>query len=133
MNRLLFTLTVLVLMAVPAVALECYTCIGSEDDCDKSKMEDNKAIYLRACRSGEVCIKMWVKEKGNDARVESGCGLQSKCDSAKVICDEAKKHETDDQCEVACCSDDRCNAGSSFTFNIILLAVCTFLGLELLK
>ena len=95
-------------------------------------MEDHKAIYLYTCSPGEVCFRMWEK-KGNDARVVSGCESQSKCDSEKLICDEAKKIQKDNQCEVACCSDDRCNAGSFFTLNIILLAVCTFLGLELLK
>lgn len=133
MNRLLFTLTVLVLMTSAAVALKCYFCKGSEDTCKKSKLEDNKATYLKTCLLGDKCFRTWEKPKDDDAEVSSGCGYQSTCDTLKTVCDKAKDTLKDYHCAVGCCSGDGCNAGTSLTFNLILLAVCFLLSLELLK
>ncbi|PFX13879.1 uncharacterized protein LOC111345489 isoform X2 [Stylophora pistillata] len=133
MNCLLFTLTFLVLVVAPAVSLKCYTCIGSEDNCKKSKLEDNKPTYLNTCFLADTCLRYWQKTKDNDAIVHSGCTTEDYCDAQKSACDKAKDTLKDYQCAVGCCSDDGCNAGSSLTFSIILLAMCTFLGLELLK
>ncbi|XP_022809957.1 uncharacterized protein LOC111346974 [Stylophora pistillata] len=133
MNRLLFTPIVLVLMALPAVALKCYVCGGDEDACKKSKLEDNKATYLKTCLLGDKCFRTWEKLKDNDVTVSSGCGYQSTCDTLKSVCDKAKDTLKDYHCAVGCCSSDGCNAGTSFTCNIILLAVCFLVSLELLK
>ncbi|CAH3144569.1 unnamed protein product [Pocillopora meandrina] len=51
MDRLLFTLTVLVMMTAPGCAVKCYVCSGNEDTCSKSKLESNRAIYLKECPS----------------------------------------------------------------------------------
>lgn len=133
MNCLLFTLTFLVLVVAPAFALKCYVCSGSEDGCKKSKLEENKALFLRTCLLGDKCIRSWSKHKDADAVVTSGCTYQSVCDAQKSACDKLEDTLKDYHCAVGCCSEDGCNAGSHFTANIILLAVFSFLGLALLE
>ena len=117
-----------------AFALKCYACVDTEEDCKKSKLEENKVNFLYPCSAdvGDRCFRSWYKRKNYDAMVAIGCAKQSFCDTLKSACDIAKD-DPDYQCEVSCCSEDGCNASSYFTANIILLAVSSVLGLALLK
>ncbi|PFX21043.1 hypothetical protein AWC38_SpisGene14481 [Stylophora pistillata] len=133
MNRLLFTLTVLVLMAVPGCALKCYVCAGTEDTCSKSKLESNRAVYLKECSSVfDRCARSWSKKDDVNA-VGNDCANESTCNYAKELCDKLKDNIKDYECGVGCCTSDACNAGSPVTFSFFLLTVSSVLGLALMK
>ena len=116
-----------------AFALKCYVCKGTEDDCKKSKLEKNKANFLKTCFIGDKCVRSWSKSKDDDALVSSGCTYQTLCDAEKSACDKLKDTLKDYHCAIGCCSEDGCNASSRLAANIILLAISSVLGLALLK
>ena len=117
-----------------AFALKCYACVDTEEDCKKSKLEENKVNFLYPCTAdeGDRCFRLWYKRENYDAMVAIGCAKQSFCDAEKSLCD-IRRDGADFQCELSCCSEDGCNASSYFTANVILLAVSSVLGLALLK
>ena len=116
-----------------AFALKCYSCTYTEEDCKKSKMDENEATFLYTCVDGDRCYRSWSKRKHYDAMLDIGCADQSSCNTQKSICDQQSKDIPDYQCEVSCCSEDGCNTSSYVTVNIILLATSSVLGLALLK
>ncbi|CAH3144571.1 unnamed protein product [Pocillopora meandrina] len=133
MNRLLFTLTVLVMMTAPGCALKCYVCSGNEDTCSKSKLEGDKDTYLKECPSGfDRCARSWSKKDDVNA-VGNSCANEAACDAADELCDKLKDTIKDYKCGVGCCTDDACNAGSPVTFSFFLLIVSSVLGLALMK
>jgi len=110
------------------VALKCYSCSGTEDDCKKNTLEGNKDKYLITCPVGkDKCGRSFVKKDGSTV-VENGCTYQLECDSLQAVCDNAD----DVTCKVGCCDEDACNVGSHVSFNVILLTECSALGLALL-
>ena len=108
--------------------------MDTEEDCKKSKLEENKVNFLYPCSAdeGDRCFRLWYKRENYDAMVAIGCAKQSFCDAEKSLCD-IRRDGADFQCELSCCSEDGCNASSYFTANVILLAVSSVLGLALLK
>ena len=111
------------------VTLECYQCSGSEDDCKKSTLQGNKDAYLITCPFGaDKCIRTFLK-KDNSTAVLNACTNQLGCDLAQAVCD---NYADDITCKVGCCDEDACNVGSHVSFNVILLTVCSALGLALL-
>ena len=112
------------------MALKCYECFGTrEDDCKKSTLEGNKDKYLTTCPVGvDKCVRTFVKTD-NSAVVMNTCTDQMGCDSAQAVCDNYANGIT---CKVGCCDEDACNVGSHVSFNVILLTVCSALGLALL-
>ncbi|XP_027039951.1 uncharacterized protein LOC113668267 isoform X4 [Pocillopora damicornis] len=133
MNRLLFTLAVLVLITAPGCALKCYVCSGNEDSCSKSKLESNKGTYLQECSSlFDRCARSWSK-KDDVSAVANNCATKDICDTAENLCDKLKDNIKDYQCGVGCCTSDGCNAGSPVTFSFFLLIVSSVLGLALMK
>ncbi|CAH3144567.1 unnamed protein product [Pocillopora meandrina] len=133
MNRLLFTLAVLVFIAAPGCALKCYVCSGDEDSCSKSTLESNKGTYLKECSSlYDRCARSWSKKDDVNA-VANDCATKDICDTAEKLCDKLKDNIKDYQCGVGCCTSDGCNAGSPVTFSFFLLIVSSVLGLALMK
>ena len=112
------------------MALQCYQCSGTEDDCKKSTLESNKDKYLITCPLGaDRCFRTFVK-KDSQTHVTNGCDNQLGCSLAQTICDE---YGNDDiTCKVGCCDKDACNVGSHVSLNVILLTVFSALGLALL-
>ena len=110
-------------------ALKCYSCSGTEDDCKKSTLEGNKDKYLITCPVGsDKCSGGFVKKDGS-TQVTNGCTNQLGCDLAQAFCDNVGDDIT---CKVGCRDKDACNEGSHVSFNVILLIVCSALGLALL-
>ena len=110
------------------MALKCYECDGTEDDCKKSTLEGNKTKYLITCEDGEdKCMRTFIKKDGVTA-VSNECTNQLGCDLAQAVCDNLD----DVTCKVGCCDEDECNVGSHVSFNVFLLTVCSALGLALL-
>ena len=112
------------------MALQCYRCSGTEDDCKKSTLESNKDKYLITCPVGtDRCFRTFVK-KDSVTQVNNGCDNQSGCNSAQAFCD--AYFEDDTICKVGCCDEDECNVGSHVSLNVILLTACSALVLALL-
>lgn len=112
-----------------AYGIKCYDCSGSEDDCAKDKLEADKATKLMTCVAPfDRCMRVWGKT-GDKTAVQNSCSTQTLCDTMKKACDDSSEGD----CAVGCCETDECNAGSSVTFSAFLMAVCSVLGLALLK
>ena len=112
------------------VALQCYRCSGTEDDCKKGTLEGNKEKYLITCPVGaDKCARSFLKKDGSTL-VTNECTNQLGCDLAQAVCDNIDDNIT---CTVGCCDEDECNEDSHVSFNVILLIVCSALGLALLK
>jgi len=110
-------------------ALKCYQCDGTEDDCKKSTLEGDKDKYLITCPiEADKCGRSFLK-KGDATLVSNDCTNQLGCDLAQAVCD---NYADDVTCKVGCCDEDACNEGSHVSFNVILLTVCSALGLALL-
>ena len=114
-------------------AVKCYVCSGNEDTCSKSKLESNRAIYLKECPSiFDRCGRSWSKRDDVNA-VGNSCANEAVCEAAKELCDKLKDSIKDYKCGVGCCFSDGCNAGSPVTFSFFLLIVSSVLGLALMK
>ena len=112
------------------MALQCYRCSGTEDDCKKCTLESNKDKYLITCPVGtDRCFRTFVK-KDSVFQVNNGCDNQSGCNSAQAFCD--AYFDDDTTCKVGCCDEDECNVGSHVSLNVILLTACSALVLALL-
>ena len=112
------------------MALKCYECSGTEDECKKSALESDKDKYLMTCPLGaDRCIRSFLK-KDSVTVVTNDCTSQFGCDLSQSFCDEFE--ENDVTCKVGCCDEDECNVGSRVSLNVILLTVCSALGLALL-
>lgn len=114
--------------------LKCYSCGGKEDDCTKDKLEGDKDKKSMTCPDGmDRCVRSWMKKKDDDdAMVANSCSSETLCKEAEEVC---KKAEDDDEgeCAIGCCEGDYCNASSTVSFSVILLAACSMFGLALLK
>ena len=109
-------------------ALKCYSCSGTEDDCAKSTLEGDKDKYLTTCFAGaDKCMRSFLK-KDSVTLVRNTCSNQASCKSAITDCGEYDGAT----CKVSCCDEDECNVGSHVSFNVILLTVCSALGLALM-
>ena len=79
-------------------------------------------------------MRMWESE-GFKTAVLIYCSSSTICSAIEEACDD----DDDDlnvkvgKCLVGCCDSDYCNAGSSFSFGVILMTVTSALGLALLK
>ena len=113
------------------MALECYQCSGTEDYCKKSTLESNQDKYLATCPIEEDhCYRFFLK-KDSVTHVTNNCTSQFACTVKQALCDKyADDHDI--TCEVGCCDKDACNVSSHVSFNVILLTVCSALGLALL-
>ncbi|KAL9968466.1 hypothetical protein ACROYT_G026844 [Oculina patagonica] len=120
-----FLLSIFVFSAVLATAygLKCYVCGGAGDTCEKDNLKSSQEMD---CPTGK-CMRVWTK-KGDATAIAQTCTNQAGCDAAEAVCDKA-----DGDCKVGCCDSDLCNAGSAVSFSMILMAVCSALGLALLK
>ncbi|KAJ7394130.1 hypothetical protein OS493_003808 [Desmophyllum pertusum] len=130
MRCFLLTVTVLVLVATPAIALKCYECTGNDDTCSKSTLEKDQDKYLKEC-SGDRCYRQWLHKDGATS-VANTCSSQLGCGLAEALC-KSLEDGNDVDCASACCSTDACNAGSTASISVLLLTVCSFIGLALLK
>ena len=109
-------------------ALKCYSCSGTEDDCAKSTLEGDKGKYLTTCVAGlDKCIRTFLK-KDSATFVMNTCSNQVNCNSEIIKCGGYDGVT----CKVSCCDEDECNVGSHVSFNVILLTVCSVLGLALM-
>ncbi|XP_078355351.1 uncharacterized protein LOC144639965, partial [Oculina patagonica] len=124
----------------------CFSCTGTEDECAKDKLEEDKAKYVVTCPSlDDQCMKTWGK-KDDKTVVVNSC-------ASKAVCDATKKKACDDykggKSAVSCCNTDECNAGSaglqavaikctndapsSLPFSVFLMTVFSVLGLALVS
>ncbi|KAL9956945.1 hypothetical protein ACROYT_G038511 [Oculina patagonica] len=126
--------------------VNCFSCIGTEDECAKDKLEADKAKYVVTCPSlDDQCMKTWAK-KDDKTHVVNSCASKSVCDATKKkACDDYKGGKS----AVSCCNTDECNAGSAglqavavkctndasspFFFSVFLMTVCSVLGLALVS
>ena len=101
--------------------LKCYDCFGTEDDCKKSFLEDNKNVYLIECHTeNAICARSFLK-KDRATLVNNSCSNQVDCNSVIIDCGKYN----DVSCKVSCCDED-------VSFNVILVTTCSVLGLALL-
>lgn len=108
-------------------------CSGHEDTCSKSKLESDRATYLKECPfTADRCIRIWSKKDDANA-VGNDCANKAVCDTAENLCDKLEDNIKDYKCGVGCCFSDGCNAGSPVTFSFFLLIVSSVLGLALMK
>ena len=113
--------------------MKCYVCSGHEDTCSKSKLESDRATYLKECPfTADRCARIWSK-KDDVNTVMNGCANEVYCKAQKELCDKLKDTVKDFKCGVGCCFSDGCNAGSPVTFSFFLLIVSSVLGLALMK
>ena len=112
------------------MALQCYDCTGTEDFCKKSTLESNRDKYLKTCPvRADRCYRYFLK-KDSATSVIHGCTDQLGCSLLKTTCDDYE--DKDITCKIGCCYEDACNMSSRVSFNVILLTVCSVLGLALL-
>ena len=74
------------------------------------------------------CIRTWYKNDDKTS-VANMCGNDEDCKNEKDACDKIKEGK----CAVGCCDKDLCNAVSPVSFSVLLMALCSVLGLALLK
>lgn len=129
MKCLLLSIFVICAVLVTVHSLRCYMCGGTDDDCNKYKLEANKIKNSTDCPGG-TCIRAW-RETGNKTIVSNYCGTEALCEAAKNACNGWEK--TFNNCAVDCCDSDYCNAGSSVSFSVFLMTISSALGLALLK
>lgn len=91
-------------------------------------MEADKSKQMTCQLGMDKCMRTWTKKDG-DTVVIASCGNEATCKVLKKKCDDSK----DGDCAVSCCDTDLCNAGSSVSFSVLLMTVCSVLGLALLK
>ena len=72
-------------------------------------------------------MRTWAK-KDDTTSVTNTCTNDAGCKLAEAVCE-----KLDEKCAVGCCDTDLCNAGSSVSFSVFLLTVCSALGLALMK
>ena len=115
-------------------ALKCYVCSGTEEMCSKSKLEGDKATYLKDCSSNlyDRCLRSWAEKDGVHT-VANTCNNKGGCDLTTNLCNTMKDTIDGYECGVACCTEDECNAGSPVTFSLFLLIVSSVLSLALMK
>lgn len=125
-----FQLTIFVFFAVLATVhgLKCYKCTGTDESCSKDEVEADKSKQMTCPLGMDKCMRTWAKKDG-DTVVITSCGNEATCKVLKKKCDDSK----DGDCAVSCCDTDLCNAGSSVSFSVLLMTVCSVLGLALLK
>ena len=112
-----------------AYGIKCYQCIGTEEACAKDKLEADKKNKVVTCGPLlDRCMRTWVK-KDDVARVVNSCSQKILCEAAEKLCDDSSEGD----CAVGCCETDECNAGSSVSFSVFMITVCSVLGLALLK
>lgn len=117
---------------MPGNSLKCYDCIefGKDSEehtvCSKCKMDANEAEYVKTCEF-DTCMRRHGTEKGIHL-VTMSCTTKSLCETTKKACE-----DSGEDCGVACCTTDKCNAGSSFSFSFCLMAACSVLDMALLK
>ncbi|KAL9953716.1 hypothetical protein ACROYT_G041172 [Oculina patagonica] len=124
-------LSIFVFFAVLATVygLKCYTCIGTDDSCSKGELEKDSSRET-TCPSGwNICTRTWAKDDDGNTAVVQSCGTDATCKLLKDKCDEVAVGE----CAIGCCDTDLCNAGSSVSFSVFLMTICSILGLALLK
>ncbi|XP_078354312.1 uncharacterized protein LOC144638904 isoform X1 [Oculina patagonica] len=96
---------------VSAGGIQCYNCVGTDDECAKDKLLADKPKYLvlvtcsLSDQLSDRCIT--IRGKKHDA-VMKACSTKSECDEFIKECGD----KTDGQCVVDCCDTDECNAGS---------------------
>ena len=91
-------------------------------------MDANEAKYVTKCLEGfDTCQRIHGTALDIHA-VTMTCTTKSACEEAKKKCE-----DSGDDCGVACCTTDKCNAGSSVTFSVFLMVVSSLLGLALMK
>lgn len=117
-----------------AHSLECYSCgeFGKESEedtvCSKSKMDANEEKYVTNCTGDFDTCQRSHGTALDIHTVSMSCATASLCEDTKKKCD-----DSGDNCGVGCCTTDKCNAGSSVSFHVFLMAVSSLLGLALLK
>ena len=112
-----------------AYGLKCYDCTGTQDDCAKDKLEaDKEKKLITSPAISDTCMRTWAKKDGNTV-VTNSCVSKSVCDTSKKACDD----NSEGDCAVGCCQTDECNASSSVSFSAFVIAVCSAVGLALLK
>ncbi|KAL9985430.1 hypothetical protein ACROYT_G007839 [Oculina patagonica] len=125
------SLTLFAFMAVIATgySLKCYSCIPKEEgDCETDKLDKDKDTMT--CPDGmDKCMRTWGKDKDGKEMVANSCSNQATCDTAEEACKEPEEGE----CKVGCCDSDECNASSTVSFSVILMAACSVFGLALMK
>ena len=103
--------------------------MGNDEMCSKDKLTGDSK-YEKTCERGlDTCMRSWSK-KGDTIAVINSCTAKGACKIAEDAC---KNYDGDGECAVACCTSDLCNAGSSVSFSVFLMTVCSVLGLALLK
>jgi len=102
--------------------------MGTDKTCSKEKLQEDDSKQTICHLGMDKCMRTWVK-KDSDTLVVNSCGNDAECKELKEKCDDAK----DGECAVGCCDSDLCNAGSSVSFSVFLMTVCSALGLALLK
>lgn len=116
---------------ISVYSLQCYNCIelGSADDeeslCSKSKLDADEAKYVKNCSLG-TC----QRTHGTALDVHSvvmTCTTEGNCEANKKTCE-----DSGDDCGVACCTTDICNADSSVSFSFVLMVISSALYLALL-
>ena len=66
--------------------LKCYDCVGTEDDCKKSFLEDNKDTHLIECHTENArCARSFLK-KDSATVVKNSCSNQVDCNLAIIDC-----------------------------------------------
>ena len=102
--------------------------MGTEEVCAKDKMKGDNSKQMPCSEKQNRCIRTWAK-KDDETLVVNQCGTEADCKTLKDACDKTKEGK----CAVGCCDKDLCNAGPPVSFSLFLTAVCSALGLALLK
>ena len=115
-------------------SLQCYNCleVGSADDeeslCSKSKLDSDEARYVQNCSllSLDTCQRTHATALDLHS-VTMICTTSDLCEATKKTCE-----DSGDDCGVACCTTDKCNASSSVSFSFVLVVISSALYLVLL-
>lgn len=104
-----------------STSLKCHHCTSTKswEDCEQVFNQST----AECTQEDSVCFSVHYR-KGGSTQYERSCGLKSYCEKeANPVCsDEGGSSE----CDIRCCDDDMCNAGSVISVSALLITVGVF-------
>ena len=111
-----------------AASLKCHHCTSTKswEDCERVFNQST----AECTQEDSVCFSVHYR-KGGSSQYERSCGLKSYCEKeANPVCSD---EDGSSECDIRCCDDDMCNAGSVVGVSVLLITVRVFAAIFMVK